>query len=116
MFPPGRRLLPLPVERDGVRILRNEMPCIEPLNLSTPKGLRPLAQGCEERATLGTNAKYSFSLSSRGGRRGPGRGGVPGGGFMGGGSGNVNLFMGKNQPQSAVLAKTFSIKSRNPSH
>jgi hypothetical protein len=56
---------------------------MEPLNLSTPKGLRPLAQGCEERATLGTSAKKSLSLSSHGGRRGPGRGGVPCGRFMG---------------------------------
>src|SRR5258708_29589083 len=71
-----------PRERAGVRILRNGISRIGPLNLSTPKGLRPLAQGCEERATLGTNAKKSFSLSSRSGRRGPGRGGVPWGTFM----------------------------------
>jgi hypothetical protein len=62
-------------ERAGVRFLQNGISRIEPLNLSTPKGLQPPAQGCEERATLGTNAKKSFSLSSRGGRRGPGRGG-----------------------------------------
>jgi hypothetical protein len=60
----------------------------------TPKGLRPLAQGCEvgqsgsDRATLGTDAEKSFSLSSwcpsgKTGRRGPGRGGFLWGRFMG---------------------------------
>src|SRR5216684_2565449 len=53
------------------------------VNFITPKGLRQLAQGCEERATLGNNATESFPLSSRGGRRGPGRGGFPWARFMG---------------------------------
>src|SRR5258706_11698229 len=59
----------------------------------TPKGLQPLPQGCEvgqsgsDRATLGTNAKKSFSLSSwcpsgKTGRKGPGRGGFLWGRFM----------------------------------
>src|SRR5438445_9101512 len=59
---------------------------IQSSQLHTPKGLQPLAPGCEvgqsgsDRGTLGTNAKKSFSLSSwcpsgKTGRRGPGRGG-----------------------------------------
>jgi ribosome-binding protein aMBF1 (putative translation factor) len=54
--------------------MQNRQTKRKPVNFSTPKGLRLLAQGCEvgqsgsDRATLGTNAKKSFSLSSRGGR------------------------------------------------
>src|SRR5258708_7746745 len=48
-----------------------------------PKGLQQSAQGCEERATLGTKRKKTFSLSSRSGRRGPGRGGFPWAKFVG---------------------------------
>src|SRR5579859_5253872 len=44
-------------------------------NIFTPTGFRHSAQGCEERATLGTKHKKTFPLSSRRGRRGKGRGG-----------------------------------------
>jgi len=73
-----------PREREGVRILRNEVSRIEPLNPSAPKGQHDNSPGQASTASaaLGSNALNIFSLSSCGGRRGPGRGGLPCGRFM----------------------------------
>src|SRR5438445_12945861 len=84
------RLTRCPLERPQGRgqggIPRNEVSRIEPLNLSAPKGQHDNSPGQASTASaaLGGNALNIFSLSSRGGRRGPGRGGLPCGRFMGG--------------------------------
>ena len=87
--PPGARLERPGGESRGENSPQRKFRALTP-NLITPKGCRHLAQGCEmasqarTRATLGTGEKKSFSLSSRCGRRGPGRGGSPFGRFIDG--------------------------------